>query len=359
MGQYGIGQSIKRFEDPRLVRGEGRFHDDVNLPGQAYVVVVRSLHAHARIVSIDTAAAAAAPGVARGLHGRRPGAGQPRHDEDDAEAQAPGRLADVCAAAPRADAGPRPLRRRPHRARDRRDAGPGRGRGRAGPRRVRAAAVGDVHRGGRRRRPGVGRVRRQHLEPLRGRRQGGGRGRLRARGPRRPAPLRDHARARAVHGAARRARRLRSGRGPLHAPRGRPVPAPRAERAREQHLPGARAPDPRHRGRRRRRLRHQGLAVPRAQARAVGGAQARPARQVAVRAPRGDPGRRARAGQRQRRRAGAGRRRALPRHPRPDPRQRRRLRLLRPQPARDLRQRGDGRRRLHLPRRPRRRSCPS
>jgi carbon-monoxide dehydrogenase large subunit len=63
MGQYGIGQSVKRFEDPRLVRGEGRFHNDVNLPGQAYVVVVRSLHAHARIRSIDTTAAAAAPGV--------------------------------------------------------------------------------------------------------------------------------------------------------------------------------------------------------------------------------------------------------------------------------------------------------
>jgi len=69
MGQYGIGQSVKRFEDPRLVRGEGRFHNDVNLPGQAHVVVVRSLHAHGRILSIETAAAAGAqpgpPMVAR------------------------------------------------------------------------------------------------------------------------------------------------------------------------------------------------------------------------------------------------------------------------------------------------------
>jgi aerobic carbon-monoxide dehydrogenase large subunit len=63
MGQFGIGQSVKRFEDPRLVRGEGRFHDDVNLPRQAHLVVVRSLHAHARVLSIETAAAAAAPGV--------------------------------------------------------------------------------------------------------------------------------------------------------------------------------------------------------------------------------------------------------------------------------------------------------
>src|SRR5437773_2438636 len=63
MEQFGIGQSVKRFEDPRLVRGEGRFHNDVNLSGQAYMVVVRSLHAHARVLSIDTRAAAAAPGV--------------------------------------------------------------------------------------------------------------------------------------------------------------------------------------------------------------------------------------------------------------------------------------------------------
>ena len=49
MGEFGIGQSIKRFEDGRLLRGGGRFHDDVNLPGQAHAVIVRSMHAHARI----------------------------------------------------------------------------------------------------------------------------------------------------------------------------------------------------------------------------------------------------------------------------------------------------------------------
>jgi len=63
MGQFGIGQSLKRFEDVRLLRGEGRFHHDVNQPGQVHMVVVRSTHAHARIRSIDSAAAAAAPGV--------------------------------------------------------------------------------------------------------------------------------------------------------------------------------------------------------------------------------------------------------------------------------------------------------
>jgi carbon-monoxide dehydrogenase large subunit len=63
MGQFGIGQAIKRFEDPRLVRGQGRFHDDVDLPGQAHAIVVRSTHAHARIRTIDTSAALKAPGV--------------------------------------------------------------------------------------------------------------------------------------------------------------------------------------------------------------------------------------------------------------------------------------------------------
>ena len=63
MGQFGIGQSIKRFEDVRLVRGQGRFHDDVNLPRQAHAVIVRSIHAHARIRGLDATAALRAPGV--------------------------------------------------------------------------------------------------------------------------------------------------------------------------------------------------------------------------------------------------------------------------------------------------------
>jgi len=63
MGQFGIGQAIKRFEDVRLVRGQGRFHDDVNLAGQAHAVIVRSIHAHARIRALDAAAALRSPGV--------------------------------------------------------------------------------------------------------------------------------------------------------------------------------------------------------------------------------------------------------------------------------------------------------
>jgi len=63
MGQFGIGQPVTRFEDRRLLRGEGRFQNDVNLPGQAHAVIVRSVHAHADIRSIDTEAARRAPGV--------------------------------------------------------------------------------------------------------------------------------------------------------------------------------------------------------------------------------------------------------------------------------------------------------
>ena len=69
MGQFGIGQGIKRFEDQRLLRGEGRFNNDVNLPGQAYAVIVRSVHSHARIRSIDTSKALGAPGVLAVLTG--------------------------------------------------------------------------------------------------------------------------------------------------------------------------------------------------------------------------------------------------------------------------------------------------
>ena len=67
--KFAIGQSVSRLEDPRLVQGLGRYSDDVTLPRQAYAVVVRSPHAHARIASIDPAAALRAPGVLAVLTG--------------------------------------------------------------------------------------------------------------------------------------------------------------------------------------------------------------------------------------------------------------------------------------------------
>jgi carbon-monoxide dehydrogenase large subunit len=63
MGEFAIGQGVSRFEDPRLIQGGGRYTDDIQLPGMAYGVVLRSQHAHAKIKSIDTAAAKSAPGI--------------------------------------------------------------------------------------------------------------------------------------------------------------------------------------------------------------------------------------------------------------------------------------------------------
>jgi len=63
MGEFAIGQGVSRFEDPRLIRGGGKYIDDVVYPGMACGVVLRSPHGHAKIISIDTSAAKAAPGV--------------------------------------------------------------------------------------------------------------------------------------------------------------------------------------------------------------------------------------------------------------------------------------------------------
>jgi carbon-monoxide dehydrogenase large subunit len=64
-----IGKPLRRKEDLRLLTGNGRYSDDVNLPGQAYAYVLRSPHAHARICSIATTAARAMPGVLAVLTG--------------------------------------------------------------------------------------------------------------------------------------------------------------------------------------------------------------------------------------------------------------------------------------------------
>ena len=63
MGEFALGQPVPRFEDPRLLRGGGRYVDDMVLPRMAYGHVLRSPYAHAHIRAIDTSAAKAAPGV--------------------------------------------------------------------------------------------------------------------------------------------------------------------------------------------------------------------------------------------------------------------------------------------------------
>ena len=63
MGQFGVGQAVRRLEDQRLITGTGRYTDDISLEGQCYGVVVRSPVAHARIAKLDLEAAKASPGV--------------------------------------------------------------------------------------------------------------------------------------------------------------------------------------------------------------------------------------------------------------------------------------------------------
>ncbi|HYA04439.1 MAG TPA: xanthine dehydrogenase family protein molybdopterin-binding subunit [Xanthobacteraceae bacterium] len=61
--KFAVGQSVPRAEDPLILRGNGRYTDDISLPGQAYLTMVRSSVAHGKIRSIDIAAAAKMPGV--------------------------------------------------------------------------------------------------------------------------------------------------------------------------------------------------------------------------------------------------------------------------------------------------------
>ena len=63
MERNGIGQPLRRREDTRLLTGRGRYTDDIDPPGCAQAVILRSQHAHARILAIRTDAAAAASGV--------------------------------------------------------------------------------------------------------------------------------------------------------------------------------------------------------------------------------------------------------------------------------------------------------
>lgn len=69
-----VGRPIRRFEDPRLIAGEGEYLEDLRIPNMADVVLVRSIEPHARITAIDATAARAMPGViavitAADLHG--------------------------------------------------------------------------------------------------------------------------------------------------------------------------------------------------------------------------------------------------------------------------------------------------
>ena len=64
-----IGKPVRRVEDQKFITGAGRYTDDIQLPNMTYCAFVRSPHAHAKIEGVDTAAAAAAPGVVAVLTG--------------------------------------------------------------------------------------------------------------------------------------------------------------------------------------------------------------------------------------------------------------------------------------------------
>ena len=66
----GMGHSVKRKEDPRFIRGQGEYIEDVNLPGQLWLDIVRSPYAHAKIKSIDPSEALKIPGVAAVVTGK-------------------------------------------------------------------------------------------------------------------------------------------------------------------------------------------------------------------------------------------------------------------------------------------------
>ena len=132
-----IGKNIKRVEDPRLLTGQGRYIDDIDLPNMLHAAVLRSTRAHARIKSIDVSAAAALAGVVKVLTGAD-------------IARATGAAAVLLQSAGRAALRrrrPRPPRRRSGRRGGRREPLHRRGRARPDRGRVRGPA-GDVRPGG-------------------------------------------------------------------------------------------------------------------------------------------------------------------------------------------------------------------
>src|SRR5712672_2007855 len=70
LAPQGIGKSVPRREDARLLTGRGQYANDFSLPGQAHAYLVRSPYAHASIVKIDAARASGCPGVLAVLTGR-------------------------------------------------------------------------------------------------------------------------------------------------------------------------------------------------------------------------------------------------------------------------------------------------
>src|SRR5438270_8958702 len=100
-GNFGIGQPVRRTEDPTLVRGEGRYTDDIHLEGQVYAVIVRSPVAHGVLRGVDLGGARAMPGVLMAFEGDELAAAGygslkcrlPYHNRDGSLMQPPERIA--------------------------------------------------------------------------------------------------------------------------------------------------------------------------------------------------------------------------------------------------------------------------
>ena len=205
-----IGQSPRRKEDERLITGRGRFIDDIVPPGLLHLVLVRSTHARARLVTVDATAARKLPGVTVFLADDLPGLADPL-PASRADRTNPYVRLDT----PRPQLAARPwrgpLRRRADRRGDRSRSVPGRRRGRAGPGRVRAASGRGRRRSGDGRR-GAGGARRRRQRRRAGR-QGHRRRRSRVRRGRRDRRRPSPARPRDLDGDrdARALRRVRPG----------------------------------------------------------------------------------------------------------------------------------------------------
>ena len=140
--KFGIGQPVLRSEDPTLVRGEGRYTDDVSVPGQAYAVIVRSRHRARHHPPHRHRGGAQDARRARRLYRRRSRGRRLRHAQMHRAVQEPRRQRDEEAAAQRVADRQGALRRRSGRVRGGGDAAAGEGRGRGGRGRHRAAAGG-------------------------------------------------------------------------------------------------------------------------------------------------------------------------------------------------------------------------
>ncbi len=239
MTQFGIGQPVRRVEDRRFLTGHGHYLDDIDRPRQAHAVMLRSPHAHARIRAIDTGAAAA-PGVLAVFTGAELAAGRHRHgpvperrcqprqitDGDAAAAGDRGAIGCAMSATPSRWSSPR-------RRRSARDA--------AERIVVDYEPLPAVVETGQALEPGQpavwDRASRQSVLRLGDRRRRRGRARRCRRAPSRVAEPRQQPRCRPFDGAARGDRRIRSGRGRLHAVEFDPGLAFRAQHARRAHLP--------------------------------------------------------------------------------------------------------------------------